>query len=381
MKVGILTLTLHTNYGGILQAYALQQTLERLGHNVVVLDKDRDIKYNQFRLIMSKGKFYVKKYLLGRKIVYKSPDQYNKEVHEREQYTRQFINKYIHTRIVNSINNKTFDDVEAIIVGSDQVWRPRYFKRQWKTNISNAFLHFARNRSVKKISYGASFGTDDWEYSVSETKDCTLLLQNFNAVSVRESTAIQLCREKLNRMDAVHVLDPTMLLSKEDYIRLVEESGVSKSQGDLMCYVLDPNEDIDSLIKRIAEERKLTPFYTTSQVANIRLPNKMRIQPPLESWLRGFIDAEFVITDSFHACVFSILFGKPFVVIGNKSRGMSRFSSLLEMFSLQNNLLLFPDDYNPERSYDIPDISYENLDLWKRHSLSFLENSLNPYFE
>ena len=69
-------------------------------------------------------------------------------------------------------------------------------------------------------------------------------------------------------------------------------------------------------------------------------PLAERVQPPVEQWLRGFYDAEFVVTDSFHACVFSILFHKPFIVVGNARRGMSRFKSLLSIFALGDRLVM-----------------------------------------
>ena len=83
----------------------------------------------------------------------------------------------------------------------------------------------------------------------------------------------------------------------------------------------------------------LTPFRVNSKANGLHASIRERIQPPVEAWLRGFYDAEFVVTDSFHACVFSIIFGKPFIVIGNKDRGMARFESLLKMFGLENRMI------------------------------------------
>lgn len=111
-----------------------------------------------------------------------------------------------------------------------------------------------------------------------------------------------------------------------------------KSKGNLLCYILDETEEKKALIKRIADEKGLKPFNVKSQSDDINSPVSERIQPPLEQWLRGFYDAEFVVTDSFHACVFSILFNKPFIVYGNIERGLSRFTSFLEIFGLKDVL-------------------------------------------
>ncbi len=85
--------------------------------------------------------------------------------------------------------------------------------------------------------------------------------------------------------------------------------------------------------------RKPQPFRVNSRVEDINAPLAERVQPPVEQWLRGFIDSRFVITDSFHACVFSIIFNKPFIAVTNRGRGVSRFRSLLSMFGLESRLL------------------------------------------
>ena len=375
MKIGILSLVLNTNYGGILQTYALQTILERMGHEVVVLDKDCNLHRGLVRKILSFCRFLVRK-ISGQKVQFITDKEYNQAKSEREQFTRAFINRYIHTRKVKSITHDTLMDVDAIVVGSDQVWRPRYFKKQWKSEIENAFLKFAENRNIRRIAYAASFGTDEWEYTKGETIECSRLLKTFNVVSVRENSAVEICKSKLGRYDAIRVLDPTLLLSKQDYIKLVENSKVPNSHGNLMCYVLDRTDEIQNLIDKIAKERGLTPFYANSKIPGNTNPQLVQIQPPLEGWLRGFMDAEFVVTDSFHACIFSIIFGKPFIVIGNKERGMARFNTLLSMFSSEEHLISSSEEYQSTLSYHVNMDAMKLLDKYRKDSLSFLEDSL-----
>jgi hypothetical protein len=377
MKIGILSLVLHSNYGGILQSYALQTVLERMGHEVTVLTRDRDIHRSWIRLSLSYAKYLLKKYVLGNDVVFYNTWKLNKERREREQHTSDFINRYIHTRTIRHLTPGIFDDMDAIVVGSDQVWRSRYFKSQWGTTMGDAFLKFQEHSNQKRIAYAASFGTDEWEYTVEETAECARLLKKFDAVSVREASAVRLCKTRLGYNDARHVLDPTMLLDKEDYIRLVNQANTPKSPGNLMCYVLDYNAEKQQLIERIAQERALTPFYANSQINNAHLPNSERIQPPLEQWLCGFMDAEFVVTDSFHACVFSIIFGKPFVVVGNKERGMTRFQSLLKMFSLEQNLILSIEEYIHGCSYQIQNDTKLLYEQYRRQSFDFLKGALD----
>ena len=377
MKIGILSLALNTNYGGILQSYAIQTVLERMGHEVIVLDKDNTFHRSLVRKILSFSRFFVKTKILRQKAAFVTDYEYNKSKNEREQFTQAFINRYIHTRKVKRITCDTLMDVDAIVVGSDQVWRPRYFKKLWETEIENAFLKFAEKRNIRRIAYAASFGTDEWEYTDRETNECSRLLKTFNVVSVREDSAVEFCKNKLGRSDVIQALDPTLLLSKKDYIQLVESSEVPISPGNLMCYVLDRTDETQKLIDKIAKERGLKPFYANSKISNLSSPQSERIQPPLEGWLRGFMEAEFVVTDSYHACIFSIIFGKPFVVVGNKKRGMARFKTLLSLFSSENHLISLSEEYHSTWSYSVDKDAMKKLEKYREDSLSFLDESLN----
>lgn len=356
MKIGILTLPLHTNYGGILQAYALQTVLERMGHEVEVIDTP-NIKSSPS--LWTIGKRIIKK-LLGRKVSLFLEKKYNKEFPIISQYTQLFVDKYIHRKVVNTPEELQEDDFDAIVVGSDQIWRPKYYGK-----IENAYLKFAKDWNIKRIAYAASFGTDEWEYTPHQTARCGELLRMFDAVSVREASGVGLCKEYFG-VEAKHVLDPTMLLNKEDYIKLIETAGTPKSKGTLLNYILDDTPEKRALIEQIAKDKGLVPFRVNSRVEDHNAPLEERIQPPVEQWLRGFYDAEFVVTDSFHACVFSILFNKPFVVVGNKERGMARFISLLKMFGLENRLICSVDEYN-----HIGDMMFNLTLLQEKKELSY----------
>lgn len=335
MRIGILTLPLHTNYGGILQAYALQTVLERMGHEACVIEKRR----KPLRLPLWKAPLVYAKRVLKNLSGHPFPIFYEQKVNREEPIVRQntdrFIGRYIKRRIVDDYSELEENDFDAIVVGSDQVWRPKYFKDR----IEDAYLKFAEGWHIKRMAYAASFGTDEWEYTTEQTKECARLLRLFDSVSVREASGVDLCRERFG-VEARHVLDPTMLLSADDYIRLFKVSHTPESPGTLLCYILDESAGKNALIEKIAKERGLVPFGVNSKVENRMAPLAERVQPPVEQWLRGFYDAEFVVTDSFHACVFSILFHKPFIVVGNARRGMSRFKSLLSIFALGDRLVM-----------------------------------------
>ena len=161
----------------------------------------------------------------------------------------------------------------------------------------------------------------------------------FDLVTVREDDGVGLCHSYLG-VKATHVLDPTMLLDAADYAKLVDTAGKNvKHPAILLSYVLDSSARVTTVVNQLAAAKGLTPFYVSSKVEDAFAPLSDRIQKPVEEWLNGFMQAEFVITDSFHACVFSILFNKPFVVLGNKERGMSRFTSLLKLYGLEDRLV------------------------------------------
>lgn len=370
MRIGILTLRLHNNYGGILQAYALQTVLERMGHSVEVIDIKSSKSLPLWKLPLIYTKRIVMKFLLGRDV------RIFLEQYERKywpmmcQFTYKFIDKYIHRLSFDNVDVLAHEIFDVYIVGSDQVWRPGYFGK-----IEHAFLDFTKNQNVRRISYAASFGVDNWEYTNQQTENCRKLIQNFNAVSVREKSGVDLCKRYLHH-DAEWVLDPTMLLDKEDYINLIKAKNVTKSKGNLMFYLLDETPSIMDFIHQISEKKGLIPFRVGSKVNDRTAPIEERIQPPLEEWLRGFYDADVVVTDSFHACVFSIIFRKQFLVVGNRKRGQSRFESLLEMFGLENCLC----DMN-NSTITFSEINFdkvhEKLNGLREHSMDFLQKALN----
>ncbi|WP_278560612.1 polysaccharide pyruvyl transferase family protein [Phocaeicola plebeius] len=369
MKIGILTLPLHTNYGGILQTYALQTVLERMNHKTIVLDKSKQQKLPLPKRPFCYCKRIIKKYILNQKCRIFEEDYQNKIYPIISQYTQPFINQHIHYVALNNFSSLDQNEFDAIIVGSDQIWRPIYYR-----NIENAYLAFAKKWKIKRIAYAASFGTDNWEYTSSQTDKCKWLVQKFDAISVRESSAVKLCQQYFN-IKAQHVLDPTMLLDKDDYIQLFEGTSTPQSPGNMLVYILDETPEKTELINQIAKEKQLIPFRVNSQTENPNAPLEKRIQPSVEQWLRGFYDAKFIITDSFHACVFAILFHKPFVVYGNAKRGTSRFVSLLKLFSIEDKLITKPTLTNFNYQFDWNGIQ-KKLDKLKIESLNFLKQNL-----
>lgn len=373
MKLAIVTLPPRTNYGGILQAYALQTILIRLGHQVEVLQVQHPRKLPYRRMPLVYARRLIQKFILRRSDIRLFEEQWwnKKGTPSMCKYTDQFLNKYLNLRLIHSINEIKKTDYDGYIVGSDQVWRKNFFCSAMQTPICDAFLSFTKDWEVKRIAYAASFGTDTWEYTDEETAQCRLLLQLFDRITVREVSAVELCKQNLGA-DVAYVLDPTMLLTADDYQMLFERNKTPKSEGNMHCYILDLDSQKQALIDSIADERGLTPFNVLKYISYpIRDVTELTLSP-VEQWLRAFYDAEFVVTDSFHACVFSILFRKQFVVYGNAYRGMARFSSLLSCFGLEDRLVYSYEQYKGLAPIDY-NVVYPKLNVWRARSLEILQ--------
>lgn len=386
MKIAILTQPLIQNYGGILQCYALQTILQNMGHEVVVLNRTYNFSYKQIILqIGSLIKSVILKFILRKKnkrlinpllenyrelLEYNSPDP--KRVNSfKKQYIRLSKGLWTSKDLGNYCKQNRFD---VIIVGSDQVWRELY-----SPCITDYFLGFLSNKNkTKKIAYAASFGTSENPISYEGIKLCKKHINKFDAISTREISGIKLVKELFNK-DASLVLDPTLLLSAEDYIQLIkEDDSVSEIPHDtLTTYILDWSHKKKKCIDGIAAELKLLSRNDIYPDDSSSYSFRMKSIP---QWLASFRNARYVITDSFHGCVFSIIFRKDFAVIINNERGSDRFTSLLRILELEDRIISV-DDKESIMSVLTTPIAYANVERkiedMGNVSLSFLNRYIN----
>lgn len=343
MRLAIISLPLHVNYGGILQSYALKKELESMGHEVVVIDRKVKMPFPKW---WKAPLIYMNRALKSLKGGSDAPEVF-REYRCRKEYPvlsrelKPFVDAEIAPLMIDSYKDIKKGDFDGFIVGSDQVWRPRYFGK-----IEDAFLEFTRGWDVKRISYAASFGSDSLEFDSETLRICAGLLDCFDAVSVREDSAVTMCDEWLDCDRAVHVLDPVMLVDVADYQKIADGAKTRRAVGKIMTYILDPADNKKAIVGLVkawtgkdAEDFSVNPH-------DKRIPLDERVVSPMEDWLSGFADADFVVTDSFHGCVLSLIFHKPFIAVGNGQRGMARMRSLLEMFGLDQRLVhgIDPDD-------------------------------------
>ncbi len=369
MKTAIITLPLHTNYGGLLQAYALKSALESQGHDVTVLDLKEKMPVPRG----IKAPFvYLGRALKGAEVFREK--RYKRELPVLSSNTSAFVDKYIKPRMIDSYHDVMEGDYDAFVVGSDQVWRPLYFHP-----IEDAFLAFTRDLDVRRVAYAASFGTDKLEYEYIQIEECSRLLAGFDGVSVREDSAVAQCAEWFDYESAVHVLDPVMLLPASVYMDMAASAQEHPAVGKMTTYILDSSAEKTHAVDFMKRVSGLDVHDVSVRPYVNDRPASGRVVPPVEQWLAAFADAEFIVTDSFHGCVLAILLHKRFIAVGNNRRGMARLSSLMTMFGLDMRLVqgIDPED---DGSFFLSEPDWAEidsvLDFRRGTSLDFLKKVL-----
>lgn len=387
MRIGILTLPLSSNYGGILQCYALQAVLARMGHDVVVLDRASAAPSAGLviRRCGSVLKCFVRRYILGQKnIAILSPWSQRYVIDKRDQIDFSVLLKFVRkniniTRPLRSsealLKRVKRQKLECFIVGSDQVWRECY--SPFLTDCFAGFL--PEDDKMLKITYGASFGTSENPISEQMLETCKRLSSRFDSISVREKSAVGLVEQYFGK-HAELVLDPTLLLDADDYVieRPKTARSVITEHDTLVSYVLDTDGQKAKIANDVAGELGLKEsFMGLSPKKSDGSPDKMI---PVQSWLDNFRNASFVVTDSFHGCVFSIINRKPFIAIVNHTRGADRFESMLSQLGLEGRMVNDYEEFNAHRSELIAPIDYaevySKLQKLKAHSLGYLSGML-----
>ncbi len=298
--------------------------------------------------------------------------------------TRRFA--YKHFKITAKYKNKTdLKKLNALadcfIVGSDQIWNYTLCK----SAETFFFLDFV-DECKKKIAYGTSFGHSEFRGTEENKNAAGYYLNRFDAVSVREDYAVDLCKNDFG-VDSREVLDPVFMCDKKHYLNCIKESNLQKnppSRDYVLAYVLDPTEGKQKAIEDVAARLDADIICIPNASVNNdmrsswRLPIKENLD--MEDWLWYFQNAKMVVTDSFHGTCFSIIFEKNFVSIGNKRRGLARFGSLLKKFDLEDRIVYSANDIIGNDSI-LSDIDYssvnEKLSVLRTDSMKWLDNALN----
>ncbi|HFX3824562.1 TPA: polysaccharide pyruvyl transferase family protein [Enterococcus faecium] len=322
MKIAIQTIIDYNNYGNRLQNYALHYILQKEGHNVVSLRNEfqnpflqKKSMYVRLVRMIKQGALFK---LIGRKIENQLYHKYMKErSHNFLAFTEQYIeeSKFIYTEVNNKSNE--LNSFDCFIIGSDQVWNyqfPRFSSFDFLTTVK-----------APKISYAASFGVssipDKFQNFYKQN------ISNINYISVRENDGVRIINRIIPDKKVEVVLDPTLLLEKTAWIDLIEGKTFYDKKYILTYFLDEPTMQTKKYIKKIASKKNLE----IRQLGTIN---------DLEQWIAGpsefvnlFSQAEMVFTDSFHACVFSIIFEKYFEVFERNTKLKSMNSRINTLIS------------------------------------------------
>ncbi len=372
MRVGILTFHNGTNYGGTLQAFATQQTIENLGHEAVIINyaplSFRDRFYKCFTTSVKPRN--IRSYLLD---YFKEP--------EFRRFRSCYLNLsprfYTEKQLLKNISELNLD---ACISGSDQVWSP-YMAQNWgKPYFQNQFPE-----NIRRIAYAVSFSCTDYP------KDAMNLVRDeikkFASVSVRETSGLKIMSD--NNIENAEVMpDPTFLFDRKILTDLAEK-GKSELITKEPCfkdiagnyvyfYILQQNQKLIENVASYYSDRKNS--FSSGNVINSEKLN-FRFEG-VEEWLAHIANSKFVVTNSFHGAVFSLLFHKPFILIPveGKLSGMNdRIMTLAENFGLKERIL---NDFDSEKIKAIENskINWKDIDLkienLRNKGMDFLKSAL-----
>ncbi len=342
--IGLLTFTEADNYGALLQAYALQTTLKSMGEDSVFLNIKPPVKSVERDLSKLPA-------ALRRKIEETIEHHVIRSGRFQEfRNERLKLSDYIPPEQMGELN-KRFD---CFIVGSDQVWN---------CGITGNDLRYALSFAdkTKRFSYAASFGGE--EGLKKATEDFWNELAGFNRISLREEDGIRLCYEMTGIVPSVNV-DPCLLLDKSEWVKILP-GDVEPSEKYVLLFLIEYDQAFYEQAKAFSEQKNLIlRIITSSYIPQFGF--EAYSGTGVTQWLKAIFNAEYVFCDSFHACVFSILFEKNFAANLSRKRleiRSSRVVHLLDRFGLDTQKMNEDVEYGTIR---------RTINLERERSLSYL---------
>ena len=365
MQIRIITCHDVYNHGASLQAYALQTYLELMGHTVELIDYKPDYLSRHYLLWSVDNPIFDKPFIKQLYLLAKLPGRL--VALRRKRLFDAFTNKYLKRTACKYHSNEELKanppQADAYIAGSDQIWNTLFQNGR----DASFYLNFAP-LGAKRISYAASFATED---VVEDYKSFVQkMLQNFDAISIRERCSLSLL-SSLGRKDGVAVCDPVFLLAREQWEELLPQK--QKVERYLLVYDTEKSDKVKGVAQWIAKEKKLK-IYNVSGFRLDYVDKDFWASSPLE-FVRLIRDADYVVSNSFHATAFSLIFERDFCVVNRSERINERMKNLLEDYHLGDRLVT---GYSDSLITNI-DYMAVNLLLQKNiiSSKDFLFNSLN----
>lgn len=334
-KIAIITLNGYFNYGNRLQNYALQEVLKELGNEVVTIIHNEEVPKSYDTKIVKIYKKLKNTNIVNirRKIFYyKNRDKILENTENRLKEFKIFSKKNIaeteYRICTKNIPNDLGNKFDYFVAGSDQIWNPLY---HYHTAVEPAIEYMTFAPKEKRLSYAASFGLSEIPEAYQER--ATEGLRGMKSILVREYAGAQIVKQLTGR-EAHVVLDPTMLLTKDQWLTISDEYEYKPKKPYLLTYFLgDKSKEVQSYISKVARDNNL-------EIVHLEDLNHDIYYKANPGHFVDFINsAEVMITDSFHGVVFSILMETPFVIFKREDFGPSMYSrieTLLVAFNLQN---------------------------------------------
>jgi hypothetical protein len=334
MKIGVITFwNSQDNYGQLLQCYAMQEYLKKLGHQPFLIryqDKENvdptGFKFKKLLVYLLKLPAYIKWYVERRKEQARNEAYQKKEAVNQRNFGRFLSERIAYTEVYTADTievNPPHADV--YICGSDQIW----------AGDDAYYLSFAPNDSIK-IAYAPSFGGLT-SFSAEKESQMKKLIGRLDKVGMREQSGVEICHS-LGIEKAVKVVDPTLLLNADDY-RKIEKTPKDDTPYAFVYLLGNPIKTDVSEIAEYVNRKGLRMIYVASQG---RVDKFEKCSPSIEEWLGLMNHAEVVITNSFHCVVFALQFNRKFISIpltGGYSRMNTRIDELLDESNLQSAIL------------------------------------------
>lgn len=367
MKISVITLHRIVNYGSVLQAFATQMILEKLGHQVEIIDyyDERMTMLGMFKRLKKKKRILSNPIACFIAQTIMAPSYF-----KRFRTFGNFIGNHLNLSKKTYRSNEELKSyptkADCFCTGSDQVWNSG-----WNEKIDKAFFLDFVPTNKPCFAYAASFGKselDDWE--IDETKQ---LLSKYIALSCREQQATIILKQL--GYDSEHVLDPTLLLTDLDWKTLA--SSKYKSRKFIFVYNLNRNKKIDADARLLRKATGL-PILTVSYCYH-EIPfrvGKTLVNPSVEDFLSLLANASYVLTDSFHATAFSINFSREvFVYFSNLFS--SRLASIVSLVGIQHRIVNEKDIFEAEKFPINFDKVNDALNVERAKSITFLKNALS----
>lgn len=367
----VLVITRHAiaNYGSILQAIATQSVIQSMGYDCKIIDYIRKDEYKNFSLItVGKEKGYVKKFpvLLGVYVLARLKE--NTSANNKFQKMR---DKWLKTtELMHDLNNVPGADI--YVTGSDQVWGPLMDHKY----DMNYFLGFVPDNKIK-VSYAASFGT--FNISDEDKEKIINKLKRYKDITVREKQAVGFLKD--NGIEAKQVLDPTLLLSGDEWRKIFNTKEKSSADKYVLVYQIHKNDDLCEYALKVAEKLNLPLVRVGVMHHQRKWGGKFIETPDLKTFLEYIDSAVLMVTDSFHGTAFAINLNTPFVTLMPRTGTSSRNMSLLELTGLNDRIAKDVNDFSVlDKAMDFSD---SNRILDKERGISrdvlasILENQSN----